>query len=153
MPSPFQDRTPHIADNHQLREPQREAYRHLVEFAQDLPDVVARFGIVPPVGCGKSGTIAITPFAFRAGRALVVAPNVAIAQQLLRDVDPANNGHFYSARGILTGPPYPEPVEIRGTTVNRSDSDEIWRTAVTNIQQLQGANNRWLQICLVTSSI
>jgi len=143
MPSPFQGRPPNIDGNLQLREPQREAYRHLAEFAEEITDE-REVGVVLPVGCGKSGTIAITPFAFRSGRTLVVAPNVAIAQQLYRDVDPSNDGHFYSMRGIIDGQPYPEPVEIRGTTVNRADLDES-EIVVTNIQQLQGAENRWLQ--------
>jgi superfamily II DNA or RNA helicase len=143
MPSTFQNRTPNIDGNEQLREPQREAYRHLVDFAREITDE-REVGIVLPVGCGKSGTIAIAPFAFRSVRTLVVAPNLAIAKQLLRDVDPSGDGHFYSTRGVLAGQPYPEPVEIRGTTVNRADLDDS-EIVVTNIQQLQGADNRWLQ--------
>jgi superfamily II DNA or RNA helicase len=140
---PFQNRPPNIAGNVQLRDPQREAYQHLADFAQANSDE-REVGIVLPVGCGKSGTIAIAPFAFRSARTLVVAPNVAIAQQLFRDVDPSLAGHFYSARGVLEGQPYPEPVEIRGSAVNRSDLDES-EIVVTNIQQLQGSENRWLQ--------
>jgi superfamily II DNA or RNA helicase len=143
MPSPFQTRTPNIDGNQRLREPQRESYRHLASFAQEITNE-REVGIVLPVGCGKSGTIAITPFAFRSARTLVVAPNLAIASQLLRDVDPAGDSHFYSIRAVLVGQPYPEPVEIRGATVNRSDLDES-EIVVTNIQQLQGINNRWLQ--------
>jgi hypothetical protein len=105
MPSPFQNRTPNIAGNSQLRDPQREAYGHLVDFAQEITDE-REVGIVLPVGCGKSGTIAIAPFAFRSVRTLVVAPNVAIAKQLFRDVDLSGNSHFYSARRVLDGQPY-----------------------------------------------
>src|ERR1700674_897235 len=130
MSSPFQNRTPNIDGNQQLREPQRAAYQHLADFAQEITDE-REVGIVLPVGCGKSGTIAITPFAFHSVRTLVVAPNVAIANQLLRDVDPSGSSHFYSARGVLDGQPYPEPVEIRGTTANRSDLDES-EIVVTN---------------------
>jgi superfamily II DNA or RNA helicase len=143
MPSTFQNRTPNVDGNQELREPQRQAYRHLADFAREITNE-REVGIVLPVGCGKSGTIAITPFAFRSARTLVVAPNVAIAKQLLRDVDPSGSNHFYSARRILDGSPYPEPVEIRGTTVNRSDLDDS-EIVVTNIQQLQGADNRWIQ--------
>lgn len=143
MPSTFQTRSPNVQHNNQLREPQRESYRYLAEFARNNTEE-REVGIVLPVGCGKSGTIAIAPFAFQSSRALVVAPNVPIATQLLRDVDPSGLNHFYSARGILNGPPYPEPVEIRGATVNRSDLNDA-EIVVTNIQQLQGAENRWLQ--------
>ncbi len=50
---------------------------------------------------------------------------------------------FYIKCGVLQGVPYPEPVEIRGTTVNRGDLDE-GHVVITNIQQLQGQENRWL---------
>ena len=42
------------------------------------------------------------------------------------------------------GEPYPEPVEIRGTTTNRADLEEA-DVVITNIHQLQGTENRWLQ--------
>jgi len=52
---------------------------------------------------------------------------------------------FYQKCQVLSGGPYPEPVEIRGTTTNRADLDEA-HIVITNIQQLQGGDaNRWLQ--------
>jgi len=101
-------------------------------------------GIVLPVGCGKSGCITIATFAFRATRTLVVAPGVKIAQQLHDDFDPARPDMFYIKCGVLNGQPYPEPAEIRGTTTNCSDLEEA-DVVLTNIQQLQGDENRWLQ--------
>src|SRR5688572_22574717 len=144
MPNFFSTRQPSIEGNPQVRTPQREAYRELLRFAaSNQPD--REIGIVLPVGCGKSGTIAITPFAFSSQRTLVVAPSVPIAEQLERDFDPSNGDMFYRKCRILTGPPFPEPVEIRGRTTNRSDLDES-DVVITNIQQLQGGDeNRWLQ--------
>ncbi|MEY9104436.1 hypothetical protein ABH999_000632 [Bradyrhizobium yuanmingense] len=52
----IQNRTPNINGNQQLREPQREAYRHLADFAQEITDE-REVGIVLPGGRGKSGTI------------------------------------------------------------------------------------------------
>jgi hypothetical protein len=49
-----------------------------------------------PVGCGKSGCITLTPFAFKAKRALIVAPGLAIARQLQNDFDPARPQMFYT---------------------------------------------------------
>ena len=95
-----------------------------------------------PVGCGKSGSITLAPFAFRAKRALVVAPSLNVADQLYKDFDPTNPKMFYLKCGVLAGPPYPEPVEIRGTTTNLGDLDEA-HVVITNIQQLQGNSNRW----------
>jgi len=142
--NPFQTREPNITGNDHLRTPQREAYAELAKFASD-PDAEEReIGIVLPVGCGKSGCITLTPFAFNARRTLVVAPGVPIAGQLHDDFDPARPDMFYIKCDILQGQPYPEPVEIRGTTTNKADLEEA-DVVITNIQQLQGAANRWLE--------
>src|SRR5271155_1588811 len=62
-----------VEGNAQLRIPQRAGWVAIRDhFAQaaGARDV----GVVLPVGCGKSGLIAITPFALGARRALVIAP-------------------------------------------------------------------------------
>ena len=141
--NPFQTREPNIVGNQRLRNPQREAYAELASFAAS-PDTEEReVGIVLPVGCGKSGCITLAPFAFKATRTLVIAPSVPIAEQLQRDFDPSILDMFYLKCAVLDGQPYPEPVEIRGTTTNRADL-EAADVVITNIQQLRGAENRWL---------
>lgn len=140
--NPFQDRQPSINGNPRLRTPQQETYAGLAEFAGN-PGDEREVGIVLPVGCGKSGCITLAPFAFRSKRTLVVAPGVKIAEQLYKDFDPTKPDMFYIKCGVLQGMPYPEPVEIRGTTTNRGDLDEA-HVVITNIQQLQGQENRWL---------
>lgn len=144
MTNPFQDREPHIENNERIRTPQKGVYLALSEVFGAAGDE-REFAVILPVGCGKSGSITIAPFAFRSRRTLVVAPGVAIAQQLARDFDPSNSGMFYQKCAVLDGAPYPEPVEIRGTTTNRADLDEA-HVVITNIQQLQGGDsNRWLR--------
>lgn len=140
--NPFQDRQPSIDANPMLRTPQRETYAALVTFAATAGDE-REAGIVLPVGCGKSGCITLAPFAFRSQRTLVVAPGLKIAEQLYKDFDPTKPDMFYIKCGVLQGAPYPEPVEIRGTSTNRGDLDEA-DVVITNIQQLQGQENRWL---------
>jgi superfamily II DNA or RNA helicase len=144
MPSTFQTRVPSVAGNPVVRVPQQEAYEALAAFAAEDPVRDREVGIVLPVGCGKSGCIALAPFAFRARRALVIAPGLTIAQQLHKDFDPSNPGAFYIKCGVLAGGPYPEPAEIRGTSTNKSDLDDA-DVVITNIHQLQGLENRWLQ--------
>jgi len=139
----FRTREPFIVDNQQLRIPQIEAFAALEEFAA-TQSTDREAGIVLPVGCGKSGCIALAPFAFGSNRCLVVAPGLRIADQLQRNFDPTQPEMFYLRTRVLARPPYPEPVEIRGTTTNRGDLDEA-DVVVTNIQQLQGDENRWLQ--------
>ncbi len=142
--NPFRTREPSITDNHLLRTPQREAYTALAALAGDPDGPEREVGIVLPVGCGKSGCITIAPFAFRAMRTLVVAPGVKIAEQLHNDFDPAHRDMFYNKCSVLQGQPYPEPAEIRGITTNLADLEEA-DIVLTNIQQLQGEENRWLQ--------
>ncbi|MBD3160228.1 MAG: DEAD/DEAH box helicase [Candidatus Lokiarchaeota archaeon] len=132
-----------ITGNPQLRIPQREAFEAMLDFAADQ-STDREAGIILPVGCGKSGCIALAPFAFQANRSLVIAPGLRIADQLHGDFDPTQSDMFYRLTHVLTSPPYPEPVEIRGTTTNRGDLDEA-DVVITNIQQLQGEENRWLQ--------
>ena len=145
MPNPFQTRQPNILDNQDIRVPQREAFQALADHAGNPDESEREVGVVLPVGCGKSGCITLAPFAFRANRALVVAPGVPIAGQLAADFDPANASMFYQKCHVLIGGPYPEPVEIRGKTNNRADLEEA-HVVITNIQQLQGGEaNRWLQ--------
>ena len=142
--NPFQTKAPAIQENPKLRKPQKEAYAALEAFAKNPDGEEREVGIVLPVGCGKSGCITLTPFAFRSKRTLVVAPNVKIAKQLHGDFDPTRQDMFYIKCSILDSQSYPEPVEIRGTTTNRADLEEA-HVVITNIQQLQGASNRWLQ--------
>ena len=144
MTNPFQDREPHIENNERIRTPQKGVFLALNEvFGAGGEE--REFAVILPVGCGKSGSITISPFAFRSRRTLVVAPGVAIAQQLASDFDPSNPNMFYQKCAVLAGAPYPEPVEIRGTTTNRADLDEA-HVVITNIQQLQGGDsNRWLR--------
>lgn len=76
----------------------------------------ARSALCSAVGCGKSGCITLAPVAFRANRALVVAPGISITGQLVADFDPANAGMFYQKCRIFTGGPYPEPAEMTPVT-------------------------------------
>lgn len=140
--NPFRNQRAAIVGNSRIRTPQREAYDALESYAREA-DAGREVGIVLPVGCGKSGCITLAPFAFMSKRALVIAPGRTIAQQLYGDFDPTKADMFYMKCGVLSGPPYPEPVEIRGTTANRGDLDEA-HVVITNIQQLQGDGNRWL---------
>ena len=132
-----------IEGNNLLRVPQQEGYAAIREHFAASPGE-REIGVVLPVGCGKSGLITIAPFAVGSRRTLVVAPGVRIAAQLLADFDPANADMFYSKCRILDGARYPEPAEIRGAATNRGDF-EAADVVVTNIQQLQGVGNRWLE--------
>lgn len=138
----YQELKPFIEDNTGLRDPQRFAYEAIRthDFGGDGGREV---GVVLPVGCGKSGLLALAPFAVGSKRTLLVAPNLNIADQLFKDLVPANEKFFYGKRKVLVAPPYPEPAEIRGSKTNVTDLHDA-DIVVTNIQQLQRENNVWL---------
>src|SRR6185503_3843746 len=109
------------------------------------PDAQREVGIVLPVGCGKSGLMTIAPFATSSVRVLVIAPSVRIAKQLLdKDFNSTSEELFYKKCAVLDdGTTYPEVAEIRGTSSNKADLEDA-DVVITNIQQLQGTENRWL---------
>jgi superfamily II DNA or RNA helicase len=132
-----------IEGNEKLRDPQIEAYRCVKAYYENPSNKDREVGIVLPVGCGKSGLITIVPFALKSKRALVVAPGTNISDQLMKDFNPAKDDMFYKKAAIILSAPYPEAAELRGNTTSKSDLVEA-DVVVTNIQQLQGVANRWL---------
>jgi hypothetical protein len=89
-----------IADNQQLRIPQREGWLQLRDhYRQQV--AAAEVGVVLPVGCGKSGLIAITPYAVGDRRALVIAPGTRIRGQLGDDLRANSTTNFYERCGVL----------------------------------------------------
>lgn len=143
MASVFEIREANISNNPYLRIPQREAFERIQSHYQEHPEI-RETAIILPVGCGKSGLITLTPFAVRSKRTLVIAPGLNIASQLFKDFDPTREEMFYIKCRVLDGQPYPEPAEIRGMATNIADLEDA-HVVVTNIQQLQGNNNRWLR--------
>jgi superfamily II DNA or RNA helicase len=140
--SPFNENEPDL-NPERLRLPQLEGY-HAIQRYFGKPDAGREVAEVIPVGCGKSGLLAIAPFAIGATRALIVAPNLRIRSQLYRDVDVGNPNNFYHRIGVLRAAMAWESALIAGDDTNVGDimgADVV----VTNIQQLARAENRWLE--------
>lgn len=132
---------PNIIGNSLLRIPQYEGYEHIEKHYLSSGD--REIGIVLPVGCGKSGLIAITPFALKSKRVLVVAPGIRIKKQLAEDFNPVNPDMFYLKCKVINGDEFPEPAIIEGMKTNKTDLDEA-DVVITNIHQIQGTENKWL---------
>src|SRR4051794_35364258 len=114
---PF-DQTVSIAENQLLRIPQREGWAHIQNHFR-RPGSAREAGIVLPVGCGKSGLIAIAPFAVGAQRALVIAPGTRIRGQLGDDLRSNSATNFYQRTLVI--PPQealPETTIISSGRVN-----------------------------------
>ena len=137
------DQQAFVIGNDALRIPQREGWAHVRDhFRRD--GAAREVGIVLPVGCGKSGLIAIAPYAVGARRALVIAPGTRIRGQLGSDLRSNSVTNFYERCGILsTDAPFPETSIIATGRVNLDDIRHSHIT-VANIQQIAGEENRWL---------
>ncbi len=73
MTNAFSSKTVNIHGNDKIRTPQIEAFQALESHYQDPNKTQKEVGVILPVGCGKSGCITITPFAFKSKRTLVIA--------------------------------------------------------------------------------
>lgn len=134
---------PHIDANERLRIPQRDGYvairNHYI-----VPEAAKEVGIVLPVGCGKSGLIAITPFGLNARRVLVIAPGKRIRTQLGNDLRSSSQTNFYERCSVLTADQeFPEAAVVTTGRINLDDLRNC-DVAVANIQQIAGEENRWL---------
>ena len=132
-----------IAGNQHLRIPQRDGWTHIRDHFQRA-GTIREVGIVLPVGCGKSGLIAIAPYALGARRVLVIAPGTRIRGQLGDDLRSNSATNFYERCAVF--PPhegFPETTIIESGRVNLDDIRNC-DIAVANIQQIAGEENRWL---------
>lgn len=136
----FNSVTPNINENQNLRIPQREGFFKIYShYSQPQPS--RETAIVLPVGCGKSGSITLAPFAIKAKRTLVIAPGLRIKKQLSDDFDVSSDNAFYRKCNIVNGN-LPESSVIDGKNTNISDL-KISDVVITNIQQIQSDNNKW----------
>ena len=130
-----------IAGNPSLREPQIDGHAAAVEyFAGGGQRAVEQI----PVGCGKTGLIAILPFGIARGRVLAIAPNLTIRDQIAAAADASNPDNFYRAAGVLTDLRNGPFRSVLNADANVHDVDEA-HIIVTNIQQLGERNGRWLE--------
>jgi DNA repair protein RadD len=131
----------HIEGNARLRRPQAEAYAAAKKYFADGTNNHAIVQL--PVGCGKTGAIAILPFGIARGRMLVVAPNIIIRDNLLKNLDSYGHGSFLRNAEVLKNGVGPT-CAVLTDNANIRDCDEA-AIVVTNIQQLvSGSRDKWL---------
>ena len=132
-----------IEGNCHLRIPQEEGWVQIRDYykGDDGSRVV---GVVLPVGCGKSGLIAITPYALKVNRVLVISPGTRIRNQLGNDMKSSSADNFYEKCAVLgSDAEFPETVVVSSGQVNHDDMENS-EIVVSNIQQIAGEENRWL---------
>jgi DNA repair protein RadD len=129
-----------IQGNQSLRDPQVGGHEAAVEhFADGGSRAVEQI----PVGCGKTGLIAILPFGIANGRVLVIAPNLTIRDQIAAAVDATDPRCFYRTAGVLSGLSAGPFRSVLNADANVHDADGA-HIVVTNIQQLNERGARWL---------
>lgn len=136
----FSQVTAHITNNESLRRPQREAYLAAqTHFANTLEHALVQL----PVGCGKTGLMAVLPFGIAQGRVLVIAPNLEIHSNIYRKLDYTNPESFLRKHHVLENGSFPACSKL-DTNAALSDAD-VADIVVSNIQQLAARGfNKWL---------
>jgi len=131
-----------IADNEDLREPQREAYLHTYDFFQSGKNKAI---LQIPVGCGKSGLASILPLGIAKGRVLIIAPNLIIRKNLYDAMDITNRQKcFWRKAKVLTNAQMMSgPLACTLETGNISVTEKA-HIVITNIQQLSTNIDKWL---------
>lgn len=133
-----------IEENTELRDPQREAHAATLEhFASSMEAAILQL----PVGCGKSGLIALLPLGLARGRVLVISPNITIRDSLFADLDITNRRTcFWRKRSVLSPETMlagPHVALLSGKDANIHDCEKS-HIVLTNIQQLASSADRWL---------
>jgi DNA repair protein RadD len=133
-----------IDDNPFLRDPQKDGHKAAVEyFARGGTRAILQL----PVGCGKTGLIAIAAFGNSRGRVLVIAPNLTIRDELQKALDVTNPQMCFWRkcrvldRPTLTAGPYVAVLSAKDANLHDCDNSHF---VLTNIQQLASSADRWL---------
>jgi DNA repair protein RadD len=132
-----------IADNEELREPQREAYLHTYDFFQSGKNKAI---LQIPVGCGKSGLASILPLGIAKGRVLIIAPNLTIRKNLYDSMDITNRQKCFwrKAKVLSSAQMVSGPLACTLETGNISVAEKT-HIVITNIQQLATNVEKWLK--------
>jgi DNA repair protein RadD len=137
----FQVAAANIEENERLRDPQREAHRHVREHFQGSREHAI---LQIPVGCGKTGVMATLPFGIAEGRVLVITPNLTIRKGVSEALDVGNAKCFWTRMRVLASVANgPFSAVLDGPDANLHDCNES-QFVVTNIQQLASSADRWL---------
>lgn len=129
-----------VFNNTALRHPQQEGYTAIV---QHFEEKATPCYVQLPVGCGKTGLMGLTPFSLSEGRVLIVAPNLTIRDNIVRELNISDTNNFYIKRGVFVPQDGPFLSELK-TGANHHDCDNA-HIVVGNIQQFAGENNRWYE--------
>ncbi len=140
--SPFIEEKANIEDNGLLRIPQKESYLATKSYFKEKKGHAI---VQLPVGCGKTGAMAIIPFGISKGRVLAIAPNLEIRKGLHSNLDYHDPFSFLKKCKVLTNGNGPACSFLDSdANIHDCDSADI---VVTNIQQLASrSSKKWLNM-------
>lgn len=95
----FNDTQAYIQGNPDLRDPQVEGWFHTRQhFRNSSEHAILQI----PVGCGKTGLMALLPFGIAQGRVLVIASNIEIRRGISTAFDIAGRDCFWTHKRVLS---------------------------------------------------
>lgn len=99
--SKFEKASLFINGNEYLREPQIEAYSKIERYFNSQQKERGEALIVLPTGTGKTGVMAIAPYAVSKKRVLVITPQTVIANTVMGSLDSSDYKNFWYASGVI----------------------------------------------------
>lgn len=137
----FNSNQANIQGNPNLRDPQTEGWHHTqAHFRNSSEHAILQI----PVGCGKTGLMALLPFEIAQGRVLVITPNLEIRRGISHAFDITGPDCFWTSTRVLTDlrqGPYTAVLDGRDANIHDCENSHI---VITNIQQLASRAERWL---------
>lgn len=130
-----------IQGNPNLRDPQVEGWLRTRQHFQSRSEHAI---LQIPVGCGKTGLMALLPFEIAQGRVLVIAPNLEIRRGISTAFDVAGRECFWTSTRVLSdlsNGPFTAVLDGQDANIHDCENSHI---VVTNIQQLASRADRWL---------
>lgn len=130
-----------IANNEKLRQPQIEFFEAVQSWYNQTGEYSREVSVILPTGAGKTGCIAIAHLAVSARRTLIIAPWIAISDQIHDQLVDTNLTNFYRKYDVLADGQMPKVVHWKSGAVPDLATMAEARIVVTNIQQLVTQKN------------
>ena len=139
----FENCNVNIVNNKKLRKPQIEGWQR----AKEHFDTSQEKAIIQiPVGCGKTGLMALLPFKIAKGRVLIIAPNLEIKNSITNSFNVSSQDYFLKKASVISDPStFPVSATLDSYNANIIDCEDS-HIVITNIQQLSSVNNKWLSL-------
>ncbi len=132
----FENGQPHLVGNQKLRKPQMEFFEAVKDWYSQTGEYAREVSVILPTGAGKTGCMAIAPYAVKNQRTLIVVPSLSISDQVYARLSGMATGNFYIDRDILTTEDLPNVISWKAGAVPQITKMQGADIIVTNVHQL-----------------